>query len=135
MNLILALFLSGTFSGIGQANFASGRKYQCSKIFLNIKIKEDAFYLNEGGYSCGGGLDASFDNFKMTIQDGKLFNKTKQLGTISNEGLEYQIYDPADDSTYHLKLKKISTNSISYNEEWTVGGKIALTVNGELKRN
>lgn len=134
MNYLLILFLSGTFSGTGEALFKSGKKLHCDEIFLNIKTKENAFYMNEGGYSCSS-LQASFDNFKMTIQDGKLLDGTKEMGSISESELDYKIYDEEDGSTYHLNLKKISSSSITYFEEWHNGREIALKISGKLKKN
>lgn len=134
MNYLLILFLSGSFLGKGEALFKSGKKLHCDEIFLNIKTKEAAFYMNEGGYSCSS-LQASFDNFKMTIKDGKLLDGNKVLGSISDSELDYKIHDEADSSTYHLNLKKISQNTIIYSEEWHDGREIALKIRGELKKN
>lgn len=117
-------------SGPGLAQYASGRIYQCSEIFLDITIREDALTLHQGGYICGH-LQASFDPFQMEIHHGKLMYQGQELGSISKEELRYEIYDPNDNSTYFFSLKK-EANGLRYFEEWHDGEKIALKINGLL---
>ena len=137
----LLLFLSfqvhasftGSFSGSGTAVFASGRTYQCSEIFLRLETTPELFRLRGGGYNCGGLLNASFDPFKMSIRNGKLWNLDEELGSINDREIKYQIYDPADGSTYFLTLTKTQQGEILYHEQWHDGEKIALTIKGTLK--
>lgn len=124
---------TGSFSGQGEAVFASGRRWPCHEVFLRIETRPGLFRLREGGYNCGELLNANFDPFKMTIRDGSLFDHDTKLGTITDQELDYRIYDPEDGSTYHLKLKKID-DDIQYFEEWHDGEKIALTVKGKLSK-
>lgn len=124
---------TGSFSGQGKAVFASGRIYECPEIFLRLETSKDLFRLREGGYKCGGLLQASFDPFKLSIRDGKLWNQNDELGSISNREVKYQIYDPEDGSTYFLTLTKNSQGEIHYYEQWHDGEKIALTIKGLLK--
>jgi hypothetical protein len=124
---------NGSFSGSGEAIFASGRRYQCSEIFLRLETSAELFRLREGGYKCGGFLNASFDPFKLRIRDGRLYHKDQELGLISEKEMEYQIYDPEDGSTYFLSLKWVD-EQLLYSETWHDGKKIALVVRGTLKR-
>lgn len=123
---------NGNFSGVGKAIFASGSKYECSEIFLRLESDQELFRLREGGYSCAL-LQAAFDSFKMTIKKGELWHDGQRLGSISDQDLSYQIYDPADGSTYNLWLKKINSSHIHYHEQWHDGEKIALTIKGLLE--
>lgn len=134
MNALLFLLLfqfSGQYSGTGTAAFSSGRTYECREIFLSLETTEELFRLRDGGYKCGDLLHASFDPFRMTIRDGRLFNGADELGTISSDELKYEIFDPEDGSTYKLKLTK-EESQIHYYEEWHDGEKIALKINGFL---
>jgi hypothetical protein len=136
MNTFLLLFLlqfNGNYSGKGTAAFSSGRTYDCREIFLSLATTEKTFKLKDGGYSCGDFLHASFDPFQMTITDGKLFDGPLELGTISKQELHYEIYDPADGSTYSLKLTK-DNDQLRYHEEWHDGEEIALKVFGALEK-
>jgi hypothetical protein len=130
-HLLLTLFL-GSFQGTGVATFASGKKYACDEIFLRLEASLHLFRLREGGYDCGL-LKASFDPFKMTVRDGKLFDGEKEIGKISDQEIDYQIYDEEDFSTYHLNLK-LKETILSYSEEWFDRDKLALTVQGKLTR-
>jgi hypothetical protein len=123
---------NGSYSGGGQAIFASGTKYECTEIFLRLESDHKLFRLSEGGYICGL-LQAGFDSFKMTIKDGELWHEEQRLGTITDQDLSYQIYDPADGSTYNLRLKRMDSSHIHYYEQWHDGEKIALTIKGILK--
>lgn len=129
----MAQAFTGSFSGQGKAVFASGRIYECPEVFLRLETSKDLFRLREGGYKCEGLLQASFDPFKLSIRDGKLWNNNDELGTISSQEIKYQIYDPQDGSTYYLTLTKNSHGEIQYHEEWHDGEKIALTIKGLLK--
>lgn len=134
MNAFLFFLLfqfNGKFSGTGTAAFSSGRTYECREIFLSLQTTEELFRLRDGGYKCGDLLHASFEPFRMTIRDGRLFNGTEELGTISSDELKYEIFDPEDGSTYKLKLTK-EESQIHYYEEWHDGEKIALKINGFL---
>lgn len=132
MHLLFALFFSGTFMGSGKALFASGKTYQCREIFLQIKSTPSDFKLSEGGYKCED-LEASFDPFRFSIVKGDLVHENRVYGNISQDILEYRMYDGSDDSTYHLKLQRISSYEFSYLEEWFDGDKLALTIQGALK--
>ena len=124
---------NGSFSGSGEAFFASGRRYQCTEIFLRLETTLEVFRLREGGYKCGGFLNAEFDPFRLSIRGGGLFHLEQQLGHISENQLDYQIFDPQDGSTYYLTLNR-EGDAISYFERWHDGEKIALTIRGILKR-
>lgn len=135
MNLFLFfLFFSGSFSGTGEAHFKSGRKYLCQEIFLRLETTQTMFRLREGGYSCGDLLKASFDPFKMMVQNGQLFHENQVLGSISQEKLSYEIYDPEDGSTYSLKLIR-TQDGMNYHEEWHDGETVALKIQGNLKKH
>lgn len=125
---------TGSYSGTGRAVFASGRGHECTEIFLRLETTTDLFRLRDGGYKCGGLLNASFDPFKMSIRAGKLWHLEQELGTISDNEINYQIYDPEDGSTYYLTLTKNERGEIQYYERWHDGEKIALTVKGQLSR-
>lgn len=128
---VLGFSMTGKFSGKGIARYASGKEYQCSEIFLSLKKTTDRFYLNEGGYICGF-LQAGFDNFKMDIKEGKLFHQGQELGMISDEKIQYSIFDPEDNSTYFFTFTKLDDKRFRYFEEWHDGEKIALKVEGTL---
>lgn len=134
MNAFLLLLLfqfHGNFSGKGTAAFSSGRTYDCQEIFLSIATTPDMFRLKDGGYKCGDLLHASFDPFRMTIKEGKLFDGSTELGTINADELKYEIFDPEDGSTYRLTLTQ-EEGQLHYYEEWHDGQKIALKINGHL---
>lgn len=134
MNAFLFLLLfqfNGQFSGTGKASFSSGRTYECKEIFLNLKTSVQEFRLIDGGYKCGDLLHASFDPFRMTIKEGRLFDGNDELGTITEDELKYEIFDPEDGSTYRLKLSR-EDGQLHYYEEWHDGEKIALKINGFL---
>ena len=126
----LAQAFTGKFSGQGMAHYSTGRNYQCSEIFLHLKISEQELRLHEGGYICGF-LQAGFDQFKIDIRAGQLWHQDQLLGTITEDQITYQIYDPSDNSTYYFSLIK-KPQSLHYFEEWHDGEKIALKVEGEL---
>lgn len=141
MKYLFALFislptlanLSGSFSGPGSAVYHSGKRYECSEIFLRLKTDNDFFRLQEGGYICGF-LKASFDSFRLSIKEGKLFHEDRELGTISPEGISYSVFDSADGSTYTLTLSLKTNGEIFYDEKWHDGHKLALKVKGHLRR-
>lgn len=122
---------TGSYSGTGRAVFASGRIYECSDIFLRLEVDAHNFRLREGGYICGI-LQASFDAYRLTIKDGQLWHQDQLLGRITQEEMNYEIFDPTDGSTYRLQLSHHAPNEITYFEEWHDGEKIALTVKGRL---
>lgn len=124
---------SGSFQGGGKAKFKSGRSYPCHEIFLRLEETQEYFRLREGGYKCGGLLNAEFDPFRFMIQDGRLVHQGETFGTINNEELTYSVYDPADGSTYRLRLT-FSGDELHYFEDWHDGHEIALTVEGVLKK-
>lgn len=128
--LFLLLF-NGHYSGKGQAVFSSGRSYDCKEIFLSMATTSAEFKLKDGGYKCGDLLHASFDPFRMTVKQGKLYDGSTELGTISDKELNYKIFDPEDGSTYHLNLR-YDLEKLQYTEEWHDGEKIALKINGLL---
>lgn len=121
----------GSYSGAGRAVFASGRVYECSEIFMRMETDLENFRLREGGYICGM-LQASFDAYRLTIKDGSLWHKDQLLGQISDQEMNYEIFDPLDGSTYRLRLRKKSPQELVYFEEWHDGEEIALTVKGLL---
>lgn len=129
--LLLLLQFNGNFSGKGIAAFSSGRTYNCQEIFLSLATTPYMFRLKDGGYRCGDLLHASFDPFRMNVKEGKLFDGSDELGTIDTNGLQYEIFDPEDGSTYSLTLTK-ENNGLRYHEEWHDGEKIALKINGYL---
>ena len=129
---ILSFAMTGKFSGTGIARYASGKVYECSEVFLNIKTTPTRFFLNEGGYICGF-LQAGFDNFKMDIKEGKLFHQDQELGSIDGESIKYSIFDPKDWSTYYFSFTKIDEKNYRYFEEWHDGEKIALKIEGILQ--
>jgi hypothetical protein len=131
--LLFLLFFqfNGKFSGTGTAAYSSGRTYACREIFLSLETNPTLFRLKDGGYKCGDLLHASFDPFRMTIKEGRLFDGNDELGTITDDELKYEIFDPEDGSTYRLKLS-METGKIHYYEEWHDGEKIALKINGLL---
>lgn len=129
--LLLLLQFNGNYSGTGTAAFSSGRTYKCQEIFLSLATTPDMFRLKDGGYRCGDLLHASFDPFRMTIKEGKLFDGSAELGVISEDELKYEIYDPEDGSTYSLILTK-EEGQLHYHEEWHDGEKIALKIDGYL---
>lgn len=122
---------NGMYSGTGSAVYHSGNRYECTEIFLRLETSASFLKIREGGYNCGF-LKASFDAFKLTIKDGKLFHQNQQLGSITDQVVEYQVFDPEDGSTYFLNLRN-ENNEIHYVEKWHDGEKIALTVKGVLK--
>src|SRR3989344_8391106 len=137
--ILLSFFLSlpalagfhGRYSGKGLAVFHSGNRYECTEIFLRLETSATEFQLQEGGYNCGF-LKASFDAFKLSIRNGKLYHKEQELGSISQNEIKYSIYDPEDGSTYFLTLKLNDSQEISYDERWYDGQKWALTLKGNL---
>lgn len=137
--ILLSLVLSlpalagfqGRYSGKGQAVFHNGNRYECTEIFLKLKTSESDFHLKEGGYNCGF-LKASFDAFKLTIKNGKLYHREQELGSISQDEVKYSVYDPEDGSTYFLALKLNDSHEIFYDERWHDGRKWALTLKGHL---
>lgn len=124
---------SGDYTGTGTAVFKSGRQYECSEIYLRLEQTQNLFRLRDGGYHCGDLLQASFDPFKLTIRDGKLWNVEEELGSVNEQILTYKIFDPEDGSTYQLKLTKLPSGGIHYYEDWHDGEAIALKVHGDLK--
>lgn len=122
---------SGKFSGQGTAIFHTGKRYECSEIFLKLATSPKLFTLHQGGYNCGF-LKASFDPFSFSIKNGKLFYGNLEMGGISDKELTYHYFDPEDGSTYYLTLTN-DNGQIHYSEEWYDGEKTALTVKGDLK--
>ncbi|HLT22944.1 MAG TPA: hypothetical protein VKZ84_05860 [Bacteriovoracaceae bacterium] len=126
----MALSFNGKLSGPGNAIYSSGTELPCSEIFLEMKVTQTSFELIQGGYICGF-LQAGFDSFKMDIRNGELWHKDQKLGYISDNKISYQVYDPADGSTYFFNLAK-EQSGYRYFEEWDDGSKIALKVFGVL---
>lgn len=123
---------NGKYSGTGAAVFHTGKRYECTEVFLDVDTSEKSFKLYQGGYICGF-LKAAFDAFEFTIKDGVLFHGELEMGSISQKELKYHYYDPEDGSTFYLTLLKDNEGQIHYLEEWHDGEKIALTVKGDLK--
>ncbi|MGZ3692719.1 MAG: hypothetical protein ACXWQO_00495 [Bdellovibrionota bacterium] len=122
----------GRYQGPGQSiSHKSGLKRACAEIFLNFQRKTGEVKILEGGYRCEN-LQASFDPFTMEVRDGKVYIEGEELGTFSENKLEIFFANKAEDFTYHWLLEN-SESGMSYLEEWTDGGKPALTVRGNLK--
>jgi len=126
----LAFPFNGKLSGPGNAVYSSGTELPCSEIFLELELTQTSFHLHQGGYICGF-LQAGFDSFKMDIRNGQLWHQDQQLGHVSANKISYQVYDPADGSTYFFTLTK-EQSGYQYFEEWHDGNKIALKVSGRL---
>jgi hypothetical protein len=129
--LLLATF-SGSFFGTGKATYKNGHTYKCREISIRLDQKIDMLRLRDGGYQCGDFLNAAFDPFRFTIEEGKLIHEGQVYGKISDSELSYSVYDPEDQSTYFLTLTK-TTLGLQYLEKWHDGQTIALTVSGDLK--
>lgn len=123
---------TGNFSGKGNAEFSSGNHYDCQDIFLSIRTDKTSFKLLNGGYRCGDLLHANFDPFTLSLKDGILWEGDVKRGTLSKNELHYEIFDPEDNSTYHLNLTLSPIGIMSYDESWSVAGITLLTVTGQL---
>lgn len=139
MKYILLLLISfpvfadfnGKFSGTGAAVFHSGKRYDCTEVFLDLESSQTSFKLHQRGYICGF-LKASFDAFEFKVKEGKLYYGDLEMGEISDQELNYHYYDPQDNSTYFLTLTQDGEGGIHYLKEWYDGEKLALTVKGKL---
>ena len=104
---------NGKFSGTGAAVFHTGKRYECTEVFLDLETSKESFRLHQGGYICGF-LKASFDAFEFRIQEGKLYYGDLEMGEVSKQQLSYHYYDPEDNSTYYLTLTKDDKGGIHY---------------------
>lgn len=120
----------GKFQGPGKAIFASGKKYECPEVFLHLVQTDDSLQILEGGYNCRE-FSASFDPSIFKIDSGTLFYRGERVGTIQENKIEIKVYDPEDDSTYHLQLDQ-TEKGFTYREEWLVEDRVALKVTGDL---
>jgi hypothetical protein len=145
MKLFLLLFLllllvpftaqagfQGRFSGTGTSLMhKSGNRRPCEEIFLNFQRGEKELKILEGGYRCGN-VQATFDPFILVIRNGRIFADGVDVGTFSENRLDLFFANREEDFTYHWLLE-FKGEELSYLEEWTDGGKPALTVQGNLK--
>ena len=123
---------SGNYSGKGQAVSHPQEKVRaCSQIFLSMKTVNKTLSVLQGGYSCGD-MQASYPSFSLQIVGTKLVSEGTVVGTYSDSEIDLYKEDKSEGYTFHLQLKK-SANTIAYREDWTDGGKPALTILGPLK--
>jgi hypothetical protein len=121
------------FQGKGLAHFQkTGKKYQCTEVFMHFETTSSKFKVFEGGYDCSP-LKASYDPFTLEIKSGKLYEKGEVVGDISSRETHLKKYDASDDSTFHLNLK-LSPSEITYTEQWIDGQENALLITARLKR-
>ncbi len=122
---------SGNYSGKGQAISHPQEKVRfCSQIFIGMKTANETLTVLQGGYSCGD-MEASYPNFTLQIVGAKLVSDGVVVGTYSDSEIDLYKQDKAEGYTFHLRLTK-KAKTIVYQEDWTDGGKPALTVKGNL---
>lgn len=132
--------LDGRWSGPGVAEMNPGspksKKRHCSRIGLELRQDEERIALKAGFYECED-LKAEYGSAEFLIRAGRVYLDGKAIGTFDGKLLDLTVFDQTDGVEFHLRLEPRGLGPLrrlNYLEEWIEGGRLRLTVIGELRQ-